>query len=253
MRRFRLGVLSYIVLCLVLAAFIIVRGDGPHPRIVEMIPHNGDLYFPGGPVEITFSQPMDTASVERAVEVSPSTQGQGAWYGNTLNIQPLSDWLPNITYHVAIKGKVTDDEGRPLRTPVSLWFHVHHITRVGLCSIGGTTNVCDTSPGYHRPLTHGRDPVVDVALSSDGTYVAFTRRDASGITHLFIVDVTNGRTRQLTYGNSFADSKPSWLKDENSSVTYIRRPISARQGHRNLGGRQIWNIGIDGTQNARLG
>ena len=131
MRRFTLGVAGYILFCLVAAVVIVLRGDGPSPRIVSLYPFDGDRYWPGGTAQITFSHSMDEGSVERALQVSPGSQGQGAWYGNTLNLQPVGDWRPGTTYHVELVGKVVDTEGRSLHTPLSFWFRVHHVEVTG--------------------------------------------------------------------------------------------------------------------------
>src|SRR5437763_253854 len=179
MRRFLFAVTGYVLLCLTVAGIIVLRGDGPHPSIISVYPARGDQYWPGGILEITFSQPMDQASVERGLEVSPGSQGQGAWYGDTLNLQPVGDWRPGVTYHVRLVGTITDAQGRPLRTPVSFWFRVHHIHRLVYCTAGGVRNVCERSASELRPVTHAPTSVLAYALSSDRSELAFIRRDGS--------------------------------------------------------------------------
>ncbi|MBV9278844.1 MAG: Ig-like domain-containing protein [Chloroflexi bacterium] len=253
MRRFTLGVAGYLLACAAAVAILLIRGDGPHPRITALYPRNGDLYFPGGPAQITFSQPMDEASVERAVQVSPAAQGQGAWFGTTLNLQPVGDWRSNVVYHVSLTGKVTDAEGRPLRTPVLFWFRVHHIRRVGFCVVRQVRNVCETTPGFRHPLTHSSQPVLQYALSADGSTLAYTRRDASGLPHLFLADVDTGAVTQLTRGRGYADSRPSWPPGDQSSVTYHRRPVAWRGNHPRPGRDEVWNVDVDGSNNLRMG
>jgi Bacterial Ig-like domain len=249
-RNFRLGVAGFLTLCLAASAVIVLRGDGPHPRVVAVIPANGAQHFPGGPMEITFSQPMDTASVERSLQVTPGAEGQGAWYGNTLNVQPLGDWRPNVLYHVALTGQVTDDEGRPLHTPVLFSFRVHHITRLKACLVSGVPNICDVSPGYHAPLTRSRVPVGDFAMSTDGTEIAYTESEGPGsIYHLHLLDVTTGKTVQLTHGNRFSDSTPYWVKDVDTFISYQRQPIERINGKPHLGNPQVWTIATSGAMN----
>ena len=142
MRRFTLVVALYAAACLCAAVGIVLHGDGPHPRIVSFYPANGDRYWPGGWAQITFSQTMDQASVERSLQVSPGTQGQGTWYGNTLNLQPVGDWKPDVTYHMMLNGTVTDDVGSPLKNQVSFWFRVHRVHHLAFCRQEGVRNVC---------------------------------------------------------------------------------------------------------------
>src|SRR5947209_1193764 len=152
--RFRLAVSMYAILCLVAITAIVVRGEGPRPRVVAVYPPNGDRYWPGGGAEITFSQDMNHASVERALQVTPGSQGQGAWYGTTLNLQPFGDWKPDVTYHVSLTGTVSDTEGRTLHTPFSFSFRVHHVRGLVLCAVGGVQNVCESIGSRTRALTH---------------------------------------------------------------------------------------------------
>lgn len=252
MHRFALAAAAYIAACLLAIAVIVIRGDGPHPRVVSIYPGNGDRFWPGGLAQITFSQSMDESSVERALEVSPGGQGQGAWYGNTLNLQPLGDWKPNVTYHVSLQGTVIDDQGRPLHTPISFSFRVHHVGRIGFCSVGGLRNVCEKTPSGDRPLTQSPQPILQYALSPDATMLAYTRRDASGLPHLFLLQLDGTGTQQLTTGNAYADSNPFWTPGDNQDVSYRRRPVTRLGARLLLGKSQLWNVQTDGSANARL-
>ncbi|HEX6508332.1 MAG TPA: Ig-like domain-containing protein [Chloroflexota bacterium] len=247
MRGFSLAVAAYAAACLIAIAVIVIRGDGPHPRVVAIYPSNGDQFWPGGTAQITFSQSMDQSSVERALQVSPGSQGEGVWYGNTLNLQPVGDWRPNVTYRVMLQGSVADAQGRPLHTPFTFWFRVHHVSHLTRCDWRGVSNVCERIGAKDRALTHSAQPVLSFALSPDGTLVAYTRRDKSGLPHLFIVGVDGTGARQLTFGRAYADSQPSWIPGDNSSVTYRRRPVQAQSRP-----VQVWNVQIDGSSNSRL-
>ena len=248
MRGFYLGVLVYCLACVVAAGAIVLRGDGPHPRVIGLYPANADQYWPGGSAQITFSQAMNQSSVERALQVSPGAQGQGVWYGNTLNLQPVGDWKPNVTYHLVLRGTVVDDQGRPLRTPVTFWFRVHHVGKIGVCQVRGVRNVCERMGAHSRALTHSAQPVSAYSLSPDGSLLAYIHRDASGLPHLFVIGVDGTGARQLTGGHSYRDSNPMWIPGDSSSVTYNRRPIASTGGSRT----QTWNVQTDGSSNSRL-
>jgi hypothetical protein len=252
MRRFTLGAAAYVAACLLAILAIVIRGDGPHPRVVSIYPPPGDRYWPGGIAQITFSQSMNEASVERALQVSPGGQGQGAWYGNTLNLQPLGDWKPDVTYHLSLRGTVTDDQGRPLRTPITFWFRVHHVGRVEFCSVAAVRNVCEKVGSGKRPLTHSPQPVLQYALSPDHSMLAYTRRDSSGLPHLFLLQLDGTGTQQLTRGTTYADSSPFWTQGDNQDVSYRRRPVVRRGKRLQLGKPQLWNVQTDGSDNARL-
>ncbi len=246
LRAFQSAVVAYCLLCIVVAGAIVLRGDGPHPRILSLYPPNGDRYWPGGTAQITFSQAMNQSSVERALQVTPGAQGQGVWYDNTLNLQPVGDWKPNVTYRLVLRGAVVDDQGRPLRTPITFWFHVHHVGKLLICRAGGVPNVCERIGSSLRALTHSPQPVLGFSLSPDGSLLAYVRRDASHLSHIFVVGVDGTQARQLTFGRLYADSDPTWIPGDSSSITYHRRPAGTQ------GPAQTWNVQTDGSSNARL-
>jgi hypothetical protein len=252
MRSFYLGAIAYCLACLLAAGVIVLRGDGPHPRVIGLYPANADQYWPGGTAQITFSQAMNQSSVERALQVSPGAQGQGVWYGNTLNLQPVGDWRPNVTYHLELRGSVVDDLGRPLRTPVAFWFRVHHVQKLEFCSVRRVKNVCERVGARNRALTHAFQPVSAFALSPDGSLLAYTHRDQSGLSHLFVIGVDGTLGRQLTTGHAYRDSNPAWIPGDSSSITYVRRPVRSAGGSRKPGRAQTWNVQTDGSSNSRL-
>lgn len=252
MRNFYLGVVAYCLVCVVAAGVIVLRGDGPHPRVIGLYPANADRYWPGGTAQITFSQAMNQSSVERALQVSPGAQGQGVWYGNTLNVQPVGDWKPNVTYHLVLRGSVVDDLGRPLHTPVAFWFHVHHVGKLEFCRVSGVKNVCERVGNHDRALTHASQPVSAFALSPDGSLLAYIHRDGSGLPHLFVIGVDGTLGRRLTTGHAYLDSDPSWIPGDSSSITYLRRPIHSNEGRQKPIRAQTWNVQTDGSSNSRL-
>lgn len=252
MDRFLAAAGAYVAACLVAIAGILLHGDGPHPRVVALYPPNADRYWPGGAAQITFSQPMDQGSVERGLRVSPGTQGQGAWYGTTLNLQPPGDWRPNVTYHVVLTGAITDEEGRPLHTPVSFWFRVHHVRSLHFCTVGGVRNVCERLGTAERALTRASSAVLKYALSPDHSLLAYTCRDASGLPHLFLVSADGTGVQQLTNGRAYADGNPFWAPTDSGSVSYYRQPVVWHGSRPELGRRRLWNIQTDGSGNAPL-
>lgn len=245
-------VAAYCALCIVIASFIVIHGDGPRPRVTAIYPASGDRYWPGGIAQISFSQEMDHASVERGLQVSPGGQGLGSWYGNTLNLQPVGGWKPGVTYRLSFVGSVTDTLGRPLHTPFAYWFRVHRITRVRRCLVNGVPNVCEAGASPERDLTHSRVPVLQYAVSDDGSLLAFTRRDRSGLPHLFVIAVDSSRATQLSSGTAYADSSPFWSPGDNTDVSYYRRPARRLNGHIRLGKPQLWNVQTNGAENARM-
>lgn len=74
------------------------------------------------PIVVTFSTLMDTASVEGAIGISPSTRVAMRWSRERLTIVPDAPWEPNRRYTLVIGTGARDQAGTPLEHPAILSF-----------------------------------------------------------------------------------------------------------------------------------
>ena len=74
------------------------------------------------PIVVTFSTLMDTASVDGAIRVSPSTTVALRWSREQLTIVPDAPWEPDRRYTLVIGTGARDQAGTPLEGPVILSF-----------------------------------------------------------------------------------------------------------------------------------
>ena len=95
---------------------------GP-PTVVLSQPKDGaDDVGLDGPIEITFSNLMDTASVEAALLLRPSFAHELRWSGTLLEIVPNQRLDPDQEYEVRIGRDAFDVAGVPIASPFSLAF-----------------------------------------------------------------------------------------------------------------------------------
>ncbi len=98
---------------------------------------------------IVFDQPMDHASIERALRIEPAVQGQFVWttdpltlpptratptptlaFGTTLTFIPDDDWTPGTTYTVTLGTQAHSLAGVPLASPFRTQFTAIGVLRV---------------------------------------------------------------------------------------------------------------------------
>jgi Bacterial Ig-like domain len=109
------------------------------------------------PILVSFNQPMDHSSTERAVQIMPATTVTFSWAANTLAVQPASGNLaPNTQYRVTIgpgaktaSGKqlsskqtitfVTQPPATPAPTPTPRATPSNALSEKNLTSLSGTT------------------------------------------------------------------------------------------------------------------
>ena len=59
------------------------------PHVIDVSPYPGEEVAPDQPVTLTFDQPMDTASVEAAWQMSPDAALRFSWSGDARSVQVL--------------------------------------------------------------------------------------------------------------------------------------------------------------------
>ncbi len=75
------------------------------------------------PILVNFNQPMDHASTESAVQITPATTVAFSWSANTLSVQPTSGNLaPNTQYQVTIGPAARTASGEKLAGPKTITF-----------------------------------------------------------------------------------------------------------------------------------
>ena len=108
---------------LLVARFVLPHWpNAPRPQIVMLTPTNEVL--PRETLTIRFSQPMNRASVVRALQIEPALPLQWNWdaEATALQLLPTTSWQPDQRYEVQISNSALDRWWRPLNQPVSISF-----------------------------------------------------------------------------------------------------------------------------------
>ena len=93
------------------------------PTLVDASPADGDSDVPvDGPIDLTFSSLMDTASVEAALRLRPSFAHELRWSGELLEIVPTQPLRPGSEYEISIQDDAADVAGVALGEPIGLRF-----------------------------------------------------------------------------------------------------------------------------------
>ncbi|HEX6548713.1 MAG TPA: Ig-like domain-containing protein [Candidatus Dormibacteraeota bacterium] len=103
-----------------LIAVVVYSLSNPGSDNTTFVTYNVGLSHPVAavqPVEMTFSQPMDRGSVERAVKIEPATEVSFQWTSDTqVDIRPVAQsFAPNTQYTVNLQPGVAETaQGKPL-------------------------------------------------------------------------------------------------------------------------------------------
>jgi hypothetical protein len=93
------------------------------PTLVESDPADGADEVPlDGPIALTFSTLMDTASVEQQLRLIPAFDHELRWSGELLEIVPAEPLDPGRDYELSIEADAADVAGVTLGEPIRLAF-----------------------------------------------------------------------------------------------------------------------------------
>src|SRR5207253_1314938 len=195
------------------------------------------------PILVSFNQPMDHASTEHAVQITPATTVTFSWASNTLAVQPASGNLaPNTQYQVTIGPEARTASGKKVAAPQTITFVTqppapaapaptpratpsNALGEKQLAVLAGATALkgqwsADSSTLYVIDGTGAlkvvpangagvtmiaADGVTSLAIAPAGSHAIYTQDGK-----LFVLDLGSGKSAQLGQANaSFAGWAPS--------------------------------------------
>jgi hypothetical protein len=179
------------------------------------------------PIELDFSQPMDTRSVEEAVKISPATRVSYQWLSpSRVEITPMSGTLaPNTQYTVVVAPSAKTKDGTALGKPAVVTF----VTTAPVTSPGPTPSQSPTTgpvsqlAGMRELAPSGTPPP---AWSADGSTLYVVNPDGS----LQAVAVAGGVRTLVPNGVTavaVGPSGPAYV--QNGQVVYGQTTISGLQ------------------------
>ncbi len=143
----------------------------PRPAVVQTDPANGAQASPYAPIEVTFSAPMDPASVLGALRSTPAIENLGTfWDSDGRTLQIYGDLQPSTRYTISLAATASDPHGTPLAGQYTWSFD---------------TEALPAQVGFSRystalSLTPDRPPVVEVlARNVDRLDLSLYRIEAS--------------------------------------------------------------------------
>jgi hypothetical protein len=119
------------------------------PALADASPADGDADVPlTGPISLTFTTLMDTASVEAELGLRPSFRHELRWSGELLEIVPTQPLQPGQDYEVSIEADAADVAGVTLGEAISLSFRTvaPGLATQTIMPADGVDGIAPTSP-----------------------------------------------------------------------------------------------------------
>lgn len=168
------------------------------PRVVNVIPTPDSNQVPSSAlISITFSQPMDSRSVESRLTIDPLGAGYLSWDESTVTYQPVDLWEAGSTVTVRLAAGARSTRFLPMLRSHSWEFTVGAPRILYLWPAGSQADLYATLPNGEDTirLTESSLGVLDYVLSANGNKIAYAiaREDQGSDLHLF--DLVSGEQR----------------------------------------------------------
>ena len=164
------------------------------PRLVAVSPGDGEEVPVGAAqVRLTFSRPVEQASLAAHVRFAPDVPGSWAVEGNTATFTPSQPWQSGESVTVTVARGVKAANGLPLLQGLTWSFHIMP-TMLAYISPPEDGNIYTVSvdasgvPAAPQPMTTVGG-VRAFAPSADGRFVYFSARRGLGVS-LFVLERT---------------------------------------------------------------
>jgi Tol biopolymer transport system component len=240
----------------VLIILLLLRGDQVGAQAVRLSPEAGAQgVSTRATIALTFDEPMDAASVEQRLRITPDVSGTLRWNGRTVTFVPQHALQSDSAYTVSVAAGAHSERGRSLLRDVTWSFRTGHPRVVYLSPVTGNANLLvsdiDTG-GETRRITDEPLGVYDFAVSPDGQRIAYSAdRDQTGARDLWLVNADgSGRDRLVDCAPDICQN-PSWSAD-GARLAYERRTMVQGSAGLSAGPARVWLLDLTSRSAALL-
>ncbi len=117
-----LSLLALLSLAMSWACIPSTKAPPEPPAVISFSPAEGEEVKVDAPITVTFNQPMDRESVEKAFSVTPQVKGVINWSRNTLVFRPEGGWARDTVYRVRLGVEARSMTGLNLLRPLEFSF-----------------------------------------------------------------------------------------------------------------------------------
>ena len=236
--------LIFVAGLLAIISLLLIRGDQVGVRVTRISPEPGANSVPTrAQLTFTFSEAMETASVDGRVQMTPSLSGTLRWNGGTAFFASQQPLKPDTTYTITLLAGARSVRGRAVLRDSSWSFKTGHPRIVLVQPANGAGDLYWQEPeanAAQQRLTTEPFGVFDYAVSPDGRYIVYSAtRDDTGARGLWLINADGSAREKLVTCDDQVCQSPSWSADS-SLIAFERRNLIKGTLGRAPGPARVW-------------
>lgn len=230
---------------------VIILGDRIGVTVTAGVPDGGLSPSSTAPISLTFSQPMNTSSVEDRFSIEPAVKGELRWEGSTLVFQPRQALVPQQTYTVTLESGAQSLLERQVIRPF-VWSFAPRLPRAVYLAPASAERrslwLATLDGAQPREIYAPEYGIYDFSPSPDGEQIAVTVIDANQAADIWLIDASGANLRRITDCRGGFCSTPAWSPD-GRRIAYERQEPSATGGS---GPSRVWLVDVATGESAPL-
>ncbi len=224
------------------------------PRLEDISPIPESRGVPStAPIRLTFSQAMDTVSVESRISIEPQHGVRFSWEGRTLTVQPLGAWVEGSTVTVQLAAGARSTRFLPMLQSHSWSFIIGSPRILYLWPADGPADLYTIhADGLDRVrLTETAAGVFDYTLNAERNRIIYAAAREDGGSDLHVLDLVSGEQRLVYSCPQEVKCQELALDSSGEVLAFERYEFTVwAAGKPVLGPSQIWAIRLDGEADA---
>ncbi|HEY45559.1 MAG: hypothetical protein AMJ88_12325 [Anaerolineae bacterium SM23_ 63] len=219
------------------------------PRLEDISPTPESRGVPStAPIRLTFSQAMDTVSVESRISIEPHQAVRFSWEGRTLSIQPVDPWTEGSAVTVRITAGARSIRFLPMLQGHSWSFTIGASRILFLWPAEGPADLYAILPdGLDRvQLTETTLGVLDYTLNAERNRIVYAAARQDGGSDLHALDLVSGEHRLVYSCPQEVRCQTLALDPTGEILVFERYEFTVwAAGKPVLGPSQIWAIRLE--------
>lgn len=175
-------------------------------------------------IQVTFTEPMNPRSVQRAFHIAPQVRGAFNFSGNSMQFTPKKLLRYGTTYTISIDSRALGAGGKHLYRPYRATFTTQQPHLVYLGTQGREKNrlVLASIDGRRRILGPDDGSVTDFSVSLDRSLIVYVRRpQTSGhVDEVWLLSLADGSTNRV-FSHSGWDMSAPHISPDNRDIVFL--------------------------------
>lgn len=239
------------ILCLILVVIGAALYWWGAPRLVEIYPSTADGIVPAGTsMQLTFSRPIEPASLETSLVTEPALPGEFVYSGNTLTFTPDQPWPSGQTIQVKLSPGVRAAGWLPIpQLQEQAWsFTASYPLLAYIFPVDAPADLyaLDPNTGEIQQLTDSPGAVLDFSLNETGTEIYYNTSQGDGGTTIYRLDRLATES-QVILRCPQALCRSLQVSPDGNYLAYERTPLGSDSPTNTP---QVWLLPLEATEDA---